>query len=402
MTDIHQIHAFGIHGPIRDNIVVYKYDRNRHGMIFPVGSLLASFDPETNKMDFFDRKQNHCNDTITALAISPNNKVVANAVHGSIGDGAQIHVFQTATRQRVTTMTHRSKVNALCFSCDSKWLICASDDLIAIWSWEKEKLDYSGSITGNISRISRPPQQIDMYDLMFTTTGVGHARIWVASSRHRLNNASVMQTQAKEQKFIFTDHTWLRSSDNEEVLRMVVVMEPRKKSKGPDNTSFSDSSVVIFQLNENVVSTQPSLEIEETIDISLHENVKIFSISQFTCDLSFILGCSKGNLLVYEYEQDRLGGAKFNKTHHMQTMKTTEENVLNIHVNNKGNAVVVTDMMNVYTCWDRDTPTSLMIDNHDFFTQLKLNGHFGGVNSMDCCVERQIFISCGNDNVLSI
>lgn len=372
-------------------------------MIFPVGSVLASFDPETNKMHFFERKQNHCNDCVTALALSPNNKVVANAVHGSIGDGAQIHVFLAVTRRRVTTLTHRSKVNALCFSNDSKWLICASDDLIAIWSWEKEKLDYSGSITGNISCISRPSQQIDTYDLMFTSTGIGHARVWVASSRHRLNNFMIMQNHVKEQKYTFIDHTWLRSSDNQEVLRLVVVMEPRKKSREIDNKTLSDTSIKIYRLNEDMVSTQPSLDVEETMDISLLENVQIFSISPFTSDLSFILGCSSGNMIVYEYEQDRLGGAKFNKTQHMMTDKGSEENIVYINVTNKENLIAVSDTMKVYTCSDRDSPlNSLNGGDPHRFTSFISHGHFGGVKALDCCIEKPLLVSCGFDNIISL
>jgi WD40 repeat protein len=384
-------HAFGIHGPIRDNIVIYKHDRDKEGVIFPVGSQLVAFDPEENKMNFFERKQND-NDAITALALSSTkNQVVAAAFYGSSNDGAQIRICKTNNRQNISTLLHRSKINSMCFSGDSKLLICASEESITIWSWEKEKLDYSESITGSITRLSCPLQSITSFDLLISSTGTCHARIWVASSRHRLNNFMIMQNKAKEQKFIFQDHTWLKSNDNEDNLRLAVVMEPRRKTTGSDSASLSDISIAIYQVNENPTSTRPSLDLEETICID--EKIKIFSIAPFQSSPGFYLGGSKGTLLAFEREQDRNGEVTFTKSHHLR--QDMDENFISVQAfnTNNDNLLVLSDAMKLYTCCIGNSENPK--DDENVFIPFISNDHCGGIVDIDCSLEKSLLVSCG-------
>ena len=396
------IHAFGIYGPIRDNVVVYKYDREKEGVIFPVGGHLAAFTPEENEMNFFERKQSN-NDAITALALSPSQKVVAAAFHGSLGDGAQVNIFKTGSRQRITTLLHRSKINSMCFSTDSKLLIGSSEDLITIWSWEKEKLDYSESITGTITRLSCPLRSTTSFGLLICSTGTCHARVWVASSRHRLNNFMIMQNQAKEQKFIFQDHTWLKNNDNEGVLRLALVMEPRKKTTGPESVCFSDISIAIYQVNHNLTSTRPCLDLEETIPISLNENIKIFSIAPFNTTPGFYLGGSKGTLLAYEHEQDRNGEVTFTQSHQFRKPETNEGfTSIQGFSANEDTFLIVSDAMKVYTyCLSNSGDRETEEDNE--FIPFIPNYHHGGIVDIDCSVEKSLLGCCGGrENVISI
>ena len=398
--DLVPTHAFGIHGPIRDNILVYKHDRDTKRFIFPVGSQLVSFDPKDNQMEFFDMKKNH-HGPMTAMALSPSQKVVATASCGNnLSDGAQIHIFKTLNRRRITTLPHRSKINSICFSGDSRYLICASEDSINIWSWEKEKLDYSESITGCITRLACPTQHMNITssELLFSSTGTSHARIWMASSRHRLNNIMIMPNQAKEQKFIFQDHVWLRNSDSEDPLRVAVVMEPRRRSVGCETANLSDISVVIYQVNDNTTSS--FLDMEATIPLSLDRNVQIFSIAPFR-STGFLLGGSKGTILVFDYEQGRNGEATFVKSHHLK--KETDESFTLVQglLGNTESILAVSDAMKVYTCCVSNSLSENVCD--EIFSSLISNTHHGGVVDIDCITEKPLMVCCGGmNNIISV
>lgn len=398
--DLVPTHAFGVHGPIRDNILVYKHDRGANRFIFPVGNQLVTFDPKDNQMEFFDRKKYH-HGHMAAMALSPSQKIVATAFCGNnVGDGAQIHIYKTLNRKKITTLSHRSKINSICFSGDSRYLICASEDSINIWSWEKEKLDYSESITGSITRLACPPQPMNITssELLFSSTGTSHARVWIASSRHRLNNVMIMPNQAKEQKFIFQDHVWLKNIDNEDVLRFAAVMEPRKRNAGCDTINLSDISVVIYQVNGNTTSS--FLDMEATIPITLDRNVQIFSIAPFR-STGFLLGGSKGTILAFDLEQERNGDATFVKSHHLR--KDTDESFTSVQslVGNEESIVAVSDAMNIYICCISNSSDQTYCN--DAFRSLIPNTHHGGVVDIDCITEKPLFVCCGGmKNIISV
>ena len=380
-------HAFGIHGPLRDNILTYKArSLGQHQpcerVIFPVGAKLASFHPHDKSIDFFGTDRITLQD-VTAMAISPNEKVIAVSNYGgTCGEGgAHIYIFALSNKKLVATLLHRSKVVSLCFSVDSKQLIGASDGSIVIWLWEKEKITLSASINGTITRVSCPlhSHHVSVSSLLFSSTGPGYARIWMSSPRQRLNNTMIMPSQAKEQKYNFQDHTWLRqdSGDEERLITLAVIMVPMQRREN------QKSKIMILNVYSDDQSNRPLLEVDQDIELAVEEGVQIMTISPFISSPGFYIGGSNGCFMIYQRKQESQGEYMFKAS---KKLSTNKNETISCIQESDDKVLLHSNEMRLYTyCANEDSNKLSLVEF----------GHGGGISDADSSAEKPLIASCG-------
>ncbi len=408
------LHAFGINGPIRDTILTYKDSKaSSDQVIFPAANFVVSLDSETKTTQFFEPPQpGSVHNGITALTISRNGKNVAAAYQcrggsdagsSQSGDGAQVIVYRTSNRKRVASFLHKSKVTCMCFSGDSKQLIVAAVDSLNIWSWENQKLDYSAAFEGDISRVSCPTAdgqlQSSSSTLLISTTGQGYCRLWIASTRHRLANSMI--SPVSEQKYNYRDHTWLSNVHNDQNLFLAIVTEPLLKDEnGVYNLPCpQETTVNIFKIADGISSSRPRAELHQAIPTDLKKGMHIICITAARASPGFILGGSNGTLLLF-HEEDCDGKHSFSNTKRIsngryggivaiQNRNTLEKSILICSEDRIIHEVDIGD----FKFQDSNCSCS------DFFTD---TGHIGGIEDIDCGVEKPYLASCGNDNTIRI
>jgi WD40 repeat protein len=381
-------HAFGIHGPLRDNILTYRsrslgQQQSSESIVFPIGAKLASFYPYDKSIEFFGTDRIALQD-ITAMTISPNEKVIAvSNFGGTCGEGgAHVYIFALSNKKHISTLLHRSKVVSLCFSVDSKQLIGASDGSIVIWSWEKEKVTLSASINGRITRVSCPPQShhLSASSLLFSSTGPGYARIWMASPRQRLNNTMIMSSQAKEQKFNFQDHTWVRqeSGDQDRLMMLAVIMEPIKQREN------QNTKIMIVNVYNDDQSTRPLMELDQDIDLTaIQEGVKIITISPFATSPGFYIGGTNGCFMIFQRKQETQGEYVFSMS---KSLCTHKNETISCIRESDDKVLLHSNEMRLYTyCANEDSDNLSLIEF----------GHGGGILDADSSAEKPLIASCG-------
>lgn len=380
-------HAFGIHGPIRDNVLVYatsdSSNRSNNLIIYPVGSRLAAYEPSSRNIEYFNSRAMQ---DITALALSSNQKFVAASNQCYLGDGVEVNVFRTENRRRTNTLLHKKKITSLCFSGDSKQLIAASEGSIVIWAWKNEKVDFSASINSDITRIACPVPLSSAEGLLFSSSGYGHMRLWrtSTSARQRLNNFMVLPSQAKEQQFNFQDHTWIGQGSNKTRL-LAVIMEPFYKGV-VDSSCSGDTTVVIYNVCDLDSSSRPEFQVEDSVQLCS----KIITIAPFAHDLGFYLGGSMGQVFAFERKKERKGEYVYLKTKHFNG--DIDESFISISVCERDRLFLFSDSMCLYTV----DPNELEGDNLTLLVDKSPSGgHKGGIRDMDCCMEKPLITSCG-------
>ena len=380
-------HAFGIQGPIRDNILVYSDSRAIEHVVYPVGCHIVCFDSESYSTRFFEQPTNY--GLVTALAIAPNEKNIAAAYRATIGDGANVVVYRT-NGKRVASLVHRSRVTSLCFSGDQ--LIGSAEDSMNIWSWETEKLSFSTSITtGNITRVSCPPTQ-GSSNLLVSSTGKGHCRLWIANARHRLTN-SIIPSPNTEQKYDYRDHTWLTTLGTDQTLFLAIVTEPLSKDGNPCS---EETKVCIYKVTDGTSSSRPRVELDQTIQTELRKGIQITTILAFRSSPGFALGGSKGTVITYDYHHD--GGSHQNFVNKKRLSKESNGTVVSIQ-NSKEDRLLIYSDENIIHELDIGEFEGERSTFTDFLTNA---GHSRGIDDMDCCMEKPLIVSCGKDKAVKI
>ena len=113
-------HAFGVHGPIRNNAEFVS----ENTLVHPVGHHVALYHIEDREMQFLQKNRNVRG--ILALSVAPKRHVVAvcEALSTENSNMAQVSIFHVGTRNRMRTMTVTSaEFTSCCFTQDSKFLV---------------------------------------------------------------------------------------------------------------------------------------------------------------------------------------------------------------------------------------------------------------------------------------
>jgi len=396
-------YAFGINGCIRDNLVVYSDPNGNEQVVFPVGSNLVAYNKETRSTSFFEAQKHLLvkNSPPTSLSIAVNEMYIAVAYTATNGDGGLVVVYNTVTRKRVATMLNRSRVTSMCFSHDTKHLICACEDSLSLWLWENSKLEFSAAITGTITRVGCSLFQFSPSTSLFVTSGRGHNRLWFASNRSRnsLTNTKLSQTEANESKYQYEDNTWLNTGKKEQDMLLAVIAIPLKKDEnGTLSIPYHDDTVInIYRIADGISSSRPRVEHDQTIALDMQKDVCLTTIAALRSSPGFAIGATAGTILLYEYQ-----GVAGNQKKHVKTKQVSngsDSPVVSIFNTNMHD-----DRLLVY-CHNRIDTLNISefeVTNSSIQPFLVDAGHKGGIVDLDCCLEKPYVVSCGLDHTVKI
>jgi len=94
-------HGFGVHGPIRDNVLFVSAESDtgavKESLLYPLGQHLCLHYLDDNSMSFFTGSPSNVK-AILGLSMSPSKRLVAVCEKGGEGDGAQCSVYLLKTR----------------------------------------------------------------------------------------------------------------------------------------------------------------------------------------------------------------------------------------------------------------------------------------------------------------
>ncbi len=387
MLDLSTSQVFGNNGPLHDNFVVYSTEKGPDQIVFSAGCLLGSWNVQTRTTKFFESKQQK--GEVDALTISPDDKWIAAACRETSGDSKLI-VYRTSNRKRAANLTQKGRVRSLCFTGNSKQLICAGEDSIFIWSWESNTLDFSATFSGTISKISCPPK-FSGPTLLMTSTGKNHSRLWMANSSHRISNTRINLTEAEEIRYDFRDHTWLTNIGSKKSLLLAIVMEPHARKSSPCEAS----SINLYKIYDGISSSRPRLEFDQTINTGLEKGVKIATIS--LTPKGFAVGSSKG-ISFFDHKLDSEGKISFINA---GQAKTDDNETIFTIKRSKSESNTLFLLTNRFKIYQTDVD-DVLYSNDAFEEIISEAGHVGGVDDMDCCVEKPYIVSCGKDSKVKI
>ncbi len=134
-----QSHIFGLNGNVKNNVIFI----NENVVIYPAANFVVVFNSETKIQKFIPISDD--SDSISALAITPNKKILAVAERGEKGPSISIWDLQRMHKKKVFTLPDDTPDSFAClaFSPDCKYLMAqggAPEWTLAIWVWEKSKL----------------------------------------------------------------------------------------------------------------------------------------------------------------------------------------------------------------------------------------------------------------------
>ncbi len=397
--DLH--HCFGLHGPIRDNILVYQSNdtnnQNVEHLMFPVGNQVVDFLNNDKTMKFFRLENISSFSKISLMCLSQDAKYLGICSESysdstTVGDGTQIRIYSVSSHRKVKTLFHRNIITAMCFSDDSKQLIMTSEESLLIWSWEKEKIEYTSPIEGGkITRIRFPPSQTTSI-LTFSTSGPSHLRLWIGSPRQRIHNSLIMQSQSKEQKYNFVDHTWLMN-DKKNYQLLVVILNPY-----PTKATFEErSTVMIYKLCNDENTQKPVMFLEQTFDVGIPSGGNVLSIASFKKSLGFYLGGSDGYLGIFEKKEDRKGDCTFQETE-TQYIEKKDDIIIMKPGTDDDKLYLFSDKLNIYVHSMSSMDTYGFEFSGNFFDILNGGKHYGGIIDCDICdTGRPLFVTCSDD-----
>ena len=401
--DLSFAHCFGVHGPIRDNVLIVEkinsVGESSDYLIFPVGVHIVQLHINKGGLFFFEGKRNGVQ-AVTAMALSPNHKYLA--VCDLLRESTKVSIFGVISKRQIRgSLTHQilklgggggNKIMSVGFSGDSKHLVAASRDLLVVWSWEKEKIVFTSALSGGEVTRVRCPFFSTALNPFLSTSGLRHFRIWAPASHENFKQSMVMASQSKEQQNNFVDHVWL--VDKEDKIQRVAVVAETIKGK----TNHGDWRVVIYQLAEEQTQ-RPKLEEQQMISLlSLKETI-FLTISSFSSKLGFCVGGSNGYAFIYEKLHDKQGDPSFSLTN---TCQGDQESFSSICPALDDDHMVLFSNTKRIVSWPlNSTDSSGSSDNNDF-CDLIPRGHHGPILDMDQAVQRPIFATCGSDKTVRI
>jgi len=383
-------YAFGIYGPIRENILVVNDE-----LIFPVGNHVAVYNSvrKDKSLEFFDRDKT-CSSYVSALALAPNKKILAACFNETnTGKGAQIHFFNIADRHHLCSLLHKNNIQSIVFSNDSNQVITASEKSLIVWNWEKGNITFFSSISGSITRLSCP-FLTQSGDLLFSATGLSHFRLWTASSSQQLHDFVVPQLQSKEHQYNFPDHCWLRGCNDQDSNILAVIMEPDLRLS--DRKKNDDTAVVIYQLYLSKLTSKPTLELKQTVSIS---TCNVLCLSSLPSAMGFYLGGTEGFFSVFKRNESCHEEYEFLSTKLLQKSK---ENIIYISSGcDESEVFLFSESMRVFT-YSLNTLYKSEDNNDEISSVDTFREHPGEILDSDCCVEKPLIVTCNSDHSVRV
>ena len=328
-------HAFGVRGPLRDNVDYLSESR----LIFPVGKRVCTYVIEKKKTEFIELHPDVLQ--VIGMTVAPNRKRVAfcelssaeggtgaNSAASAIGEGksnkegkeakesregregkegkisprgqinpngfkSQVSVYHALQGVHLRTLSFpgmKGSFTNCCFTADNKFLVAigsAPDCKLVYWKWSNMKMIGSVSMASEATRIRVNPNNSSQ----LTTTGPNHAKLWTLEKDLSLKCSSLLP-QKKEKSEIFVDHAWTKmgtGSNGQEGGFILVATE-----KG---------NVLVLQLNP-----EGHCEIRQTIHLFAashhkHHHQKIETIQSSA--KGFVVGGTCGYFAVYEQTDDQ-------------------------------------------------------------------------------------------------
>ncbi|GMH81547.1 hypothetical protein TrVE_jg1075 [Triparma verrucosa] len=384
------VHGFGVHGPIRDNVVFVNAEKEnaqvKEALLFPVGQLLCLFWADDNEMSFFQGSAPNVR-AILSLSLAPSKKMVAVCEQCGPNDGAQCSVYFMRTKKRVKTVIYpkQSKdgnFTACCFTGDSQALITIAGSDMIIWDWMSQKVKHTISLGAtNVSRVSCPPTSISG-QIQITTSGKQHLRIWSVSG-----DAAVKPVPIFKEHEHFVDHCWLNTDGG--IQRMAAVTEGTSAEMGGQRIG----TVLLFQS----IDEPPYLEYRRTMTVLLRGSTRIETIA--ASSRGFILGGNNGFFSVYEKTDDRKDPYM-----HIKTFYCGKESFSSICCNHNDEQVVAFSK----NCRLLSFPLGSvdMIDEaqaeSSFLDIIPGGSHEGSIINTSVCAQKPLLATVGSDRTVRI
>ncbi|CAM9422149.1 unnamed protein product, partial [Choristocarpus tenellus] len=394
-------HAFGVEGPIQDNVAFVAIpDPDTEGgglmleyLVHPVGQQIALYRVDDGSMKFLQGRQKNVRE-ILALSVSPNKRVIAvcekGRQPGEDPGSAQVSVYHVASFKRIRTMLFPGRADFLtcCFSGDNKWLLTIGGEpecVLVMWNWEKEKVMSTAQVHGMATRAVFNPHKHSC----FTTSGPMHLRLWSTSSESVFKPHSLLPQSQEQDNFV--DHTWIRGRSGQPT-RMAAITDG-EGVLGQSMHAHRGASVLIFDSTD----VHPFLEVKQTIQVELPGSCRLETLVTFSKGFIVAGGGVNGFLSVYENMDDQrdpymliknftakgsaLGGLAVNRNSEM------------VYAYSKTNELLTFNLGNV----------DVLDEGENHFHMLLPGGnHVGAVVDMSACMMKPVVATVGADRSLRV
>ena len=371
---------------IRDNFVVFN-SNGTDKFIFLNGQRLVTLDPKSNTTQFFTPAEPL---KVTALIISQNEKYVAISSEEYQNEIVKIVIYNVNSRKRLSTLIHREKVTAICFSPDSRHLISTTVSSINVWDWEKGKIVHTNVFQSLCTRLSFTKDEYILPSLVVCTSGPRYCRLWVASaSLQTLSNIKIVSTERYELNTNFIDHAWIPNCDADKTTLAVIV--------GPldENSTTFPHSVQIYSIQKgDNIAARHRVEIQQEINIQF-EPYAIISLKT----PGFAISGSNGMVQLYKIRAKTKGISVYAIT--KEYTGSSDRIFHTIQRSKVSSDLFIFDITNRRIC-------NILLDvRQENSISLKPStnraGHIGGVRDMDTCIDRPLIVSCGcNDGIINV
>jgi hypothetical protein len=370
---------------IRDNFVVFK-ENGIDNFIFVSGQRLVALEPKSNTTQFFTPPEPL---QVTNLVISQDEKFVALSSEVHQNKTVKVIIYNIASLKRVSTLTHKENVAAICFSSDSLHLISTTSSSISIWDWDKRKIASTDLFQSACTRLSSPRDNVMSSSVVVCASGPRYCRLWTTFPQ-KLSELKILSTEQNETNINFIDHAWLPNFDSNKAILAILI--------GP----LEDNSTHPLPHGVQIYSFQSGTTTAARIRIELHQEIKLhfqcYSIISLRMP-GFAISGSDGTVQIYENRT---------KAHerlvYVKTKGNTEPNEGIFHTIKQSSAstdLLVADIANrnisKVSVDEKETKSMIL---HHLTNDV---GHMGGVCDMGTCVDRPLIVSCGlNDDIVSV
>ncbi|EKX37892.1 hypothetical protein GUITHDRAFT_160084, partial [Guillardia theta CCMP2712] len=196
--------VIGFAGTIVDGIILLPDNRS---MVFALGSTIIKRDIVDPKNQQF--LQGH-SDRVTCMALSPSGKYLASGQVTHLGFQADVIVWDMESLEIVHRLRlHKVRVEALAFSCNSKWLATVGgedDNSLVVWNLETGKA-VCGSPAAN--HPCRTVKFAKHDEFLLITAGEGNLRVWdfdLANRKIRPTDCNLGKLQRSVNYIYVDDH----------------------------------------------------------------------------------------------------------------------------------------------------------------------------------------------------
>jgi hypothetical protein len=443
-------HAFGIRGPLRDNVDYLSESR----LIYPVGKRVCTYAIEKKQTDFIDLHPDVQN--VIGVTVAPNRKRVAfcelslaeggataatmsaataavegkshsssnnqnsresksstepssnkNQSHGGAinpyGFKSQVSVYHALQGVHLRTLSLPSMKGVFtncCFTADNKFLVAigsAPDFKLVYWKWSNMKMISSVSMSSEATRIRVNPNDSSQ----LTTTGPNHCKLWTLEKDLSLKCSSLI-AQKLEKSETFVDHTWTKiggSSDSSNGGGLILVATEK-------------GTVLVLQMN-----SEGNTEVRQTIHLFNASHYKNHHQKLETIQSNakgFVAGGSCGYFAVYEQTDDQkdpflpIRAFKTGEHDHVSTIAISPLSETVCSFIKPSNQLIMFPLAHIDMIEQNGTPAKDSNSEEDTsminpFTKLRLNGfHAGAILDLSTCFCCPIIATVGTDRTIRI